>query len=132
MHTSLLSCSCNLSLTGYINSSKATTFFPWKAVSQWDFSAPSQRAVEKIFVCLSRGIWKRRNPESRIQNRNRNRNLRNKNWRCFCLESVTNNNIIAQSRLFVPILYLFIVIIFFTVALFTYGAKFFFENFIYA
>ena len=30
------------------------------------------------------------------------------------------------------LLYLFIVIIFFTVAFFAYGAKFFFENFIYA
>ena len=40
--------------------------------------------------------------------------------------------IIARSRLFNPTLYLFIVIIFFTVAFFAYGAKFFFENFIYA
>ena len=40
--------------------------------------------------------------------------------------------IIARSRRFIPILYLFIVIIFFTVAFFAYGAKFFFENFIYA
>ena len=40
--------------------------------------------------------------------------------------------IIARSRLFIPTLYLFIVIIFFTVAFFAYGAKFFFENFIYA
>ena len=40
--------------------------------------------------------------------------------------------IIARSRLFIPTLYLFIVIIFFTVAFFAYGAKFFFVNFIYA
>ena len=40
--------------------------------------------------------------------------------------------IVARSRLFIPTLYLFIVIIFFTVAFFAYGAKFFFENFIYA
>ena len=31
-------------------------------------------------------------PKSGIRNWNRNRNLRNKNWRRFCLESVTNNN----------------------------------------
>ena len=40
--------------------------------------------------------------------------------------------IIARSRLFLPTLYLFIVIIFFTVAFFAYGAKCFFENLIYA
>ena len=40
--------------------------------------------------------------------------------------------IIARSRLFIPTLYLFIVIIFFTLAFFAYGAKCFFENFIYA
>ena len=39
---------------------------------------------------------------------------------------------IARSRLFTPTLYLFIVIKFFTVAFFEYGAKFFFENFMYA
>ena len=76
-------------------------------------------------------------PESGIRNRSRKRkrtrnpNLRNKTWRRFCLKSVTNNYC-SKTRLFIPILYLFIVIIFFTVAFFAYGAKFFFENFIYA
>ena len=36
------------------------------------------------------GIQNRK--QSRKRNRNRNPNLRNKNWRRFCLESVTNNN----------------------------------------
>ena len=36
------------------------------------------------------GIRKR--SRKRNRNRNRNPNLRNKNWRRFCLESVTNNN----------------------------------------
>ena len=40
--------------------------------------------------------------------------------------------IVARSRLFIPTLYLFIVIIFFTVIFFAYDAKCFFENFIYA
>ena len=40
--------------------------------------------------------------------------------------------IIARSRLFIPTLYLFTGIIFFAVAFFAYGAKFFLENFIYA
>ena len=43
-----------------------------------------------------------------------------------------SQKIIARPRLFIPTLYLFIVIIFFTVAFFAFGAKFFFENFIYA
>ena len=72
--------------------------------------------------------WKRnRNP-----NRNPNPNLRNKNWRRFCLESVTNNN--CSIKTFHPHIhdiYLFL-LYFFTVAFFAYGAKFFFENFIYA
>ena len=76
-------------------------------------------------------------PESGIRNRSRKRkrtrnpNLRNKTWRRFCLKSVTNNYC-SKTRLFIPTLYLFIVIIFFTVAFFAYGAKFFFKNFIYA
>ena len=51
-------------------------------------------------------------PESGIRNRSRkrNRNLRNKNWRRFCLESVANNN--CSNKTFHPKLYLFIVIIF--------------------
>ena len=65
------------------------------------------------------------------RNRNRNANLRNKLTVDVSVLRVSLT-IVARSRLFIPTLYLFIVIIFFTVAFFAYDAKFFFENFIYA
>ena len=76
------------------------------------------------------GIRNRKRNRNRNRNPNPNPSLRNITWRRFCLKSVTNN--IVRSRLFIPTLYLFIVIIFFIVAFFVYGVKLFFENFIYA
>ena len=61
----------------------------------------------------------------------RNSNLRNKTWRRFCLESVTKNN--CSTKTFHPhIIFIYCYYIFYTVAFFAFGAKFFFENFIYA
>ena len=78
------------------------------------------------------GIWNRKRSRKRKwnPNPNPNPNLRNKDWRRFCLESVTNNNCFIKT--FHPhIIFIYIFIIFFTVTFFVYGAKFFFENFIY-
>ena len=78
------------------------------------------------------GIWNRKvsRKRKRNPNPNPNPNLRNKDWRRFCLESVTNNNCLIKT--FHPhIIFIYIFIIFFTVTFFVYGAKFFFENFIY-
>ena len=80
------------------------------------------------------GIWNRKRSRKRKwnpnPNPNPNPNLRNKDWRRFCLKSVTNNNCFIKT--FHPhIIFIYIFIIFFTVTFFVYGAKFFFENFIY-
>ena len=77
------------------------------------------------------GIRNRSRKRNRNRNRNRNPNpnLRNKLGDVSVLR--VSLTIIAWSRLLIPTLYLFIVIIFCTVGFFAYGAKFFFENFIY-
>ena len=74
------------------------------------------------------GIQNRK--RSRKRKRNPNPNLRNKNWRRFCPESVTNNNCSVKTcHLHIIFIYWYYI---FSVASFAYGAKFFFQNFIYA
>ena len=113
------------------------TIIVFRIRQQWDYCCHllicmAKTTVRSLYHTQAYGkarIRNRSRKRNRIRNRNRKRNpnLRNKTWRRFCL------TIIAQSRLFIPTLYLFIVhvIIFFTVAFLAYGAKFSFENFIY-
>ena len=109
------------------------TIIVFRIRQQWDYCCHllicmAKTTVRSLYHTQAYGKARIRN-RSRKRNRNRNRNrkrnpnLRNKTWRRFCL------TIIARSRLFIPTLYLFIVIIFFTVLFFAYGAKFFLREF---
>ena len=53
-----------------------------------------KKTVANLWAYGKAGIRNRKRSRKRKRNRNRNRNpnLINKNWRRFCLESVTNNN----------------------------------------
>ena len=81
-----------------------------------------------------KGVWKSRNPESGIRNPEpeleQKRNLRNKNWRRFCFESVTNNN--CSIKNFHPhIIFIYCYYIFYCHIFCVRRNIAFFENFIY-